>query len=367
MSIYLYPFTPLYFYHIILYKRILSTMPRNTVKSLSTIPTSRKTITSAKSKLAKKSVNKSISKIKLATKNNRTRKSLSKIVEDPDVPESMMMSIEKKPSMIASKTTNKNIDMSVLFRIYRKTISNLKIREEILRSVPSQYKIGPTIIWTEIPRELSIFTTDESYTNYIGFEGKFANSKSKNYLKTILEKMRMTKGTILIKEAPDKEASIMNIKVHFCGYRIDKNGKLFIFDPSWHSSDKGIYSTTAFYDSLNEYRVKYQHAEPTRKHHWQSLLLNDVFCQTWSLRWLYLENDNQFYLPPTNKTAAKLIAMYMKKFSGIILQNIEKYMSMFPEHKLEGQDPTAVFRTLSGKREETLTEIIYDYFKDKVE
>ena len=341
-------------------------MPRNSVKSLSKIQSSRKTITSAKKSI--KSVNKSIAKIKLPKTNTRTRKSLSKIVEEPDVPESMMMSLEKEPSMIASKKKTKTIaDMSTLFRIYRKTISNLKIREDILRSVPSNYVVGPSIIWTEIPEELSIFTTEESYTNYIGFEGEFANPKSENYLKTILEKMRMTKGTILIKEAPDKEASIMNIKVHFCGYRIDENGKLFIFDPSWHSSDKGIYSTTAFYDSLKKYRVKYQHAEPTRKHHWQSLLLNDVFCQTWSLRWLYLENDHQFYLPPTNKTAAKLIAMYMKKFSGIILQNIEKYMSMFPAYKLEGQDPTTVFRTLSGKREETLTEIIYDYFKDKAE
>lgn len=362
-------------------------MPRTSVKSLSTITNSRKTITSANSKSKSKSksyksITNSIAKIKPS--NNRTRKSLSKIIEEPDVPNSKMMSMEQIPTLlprseiaqypsmtpsmiVPQKKTQTIADMSVLFRIYRKAISNLKIRDDILRSVPSNYAVGPTIIWTEIPGELSIFTTEESYTNYIGFEGVFANPKSKNYLKTILEKMRMIKGTILIKEAPDNEASIMNIKVHFCGYRIDENGKFFIFDPSWHSSDKGIYSTTAFYDSLEEYRIKYQHAEPTRKHHWQSLLLNDVFCQTWSLRWLYIENDHQFYLPPTNKTAAKLIAMYMKKFSGIILQNIEKYMSMFPAYKLEGQDPTAVFRTLSGKREETLTEIIYDYFKDKVE
>jgi hypothetical protein len=58
-------------------------------------------------------------------------------------------------------------DMSAFIRIYRKTISNLKIREEILRSIPSKYAIGPTLIWTEVPEDLSIFTTEESYTNYI--------------------------------------------------------------------------------------------------------------------------------------------------------------------------------------------------------
>jgi hypothetical protein len=349
-------------------------MPRNSVKSLSKIPNSRKTITSAKSKSKSiKSANKSISKIKLVTKNTRTRKSLSKIVEDPDVPESMMMSLEKKPSIeVPTKKAKKNIDMSAFIRIYRKVISNLKIREDILRSIPSKYKVGPTIIWTEIPEELSIFTTDESYKNYIGFEGKFAVKNSPKYLKKIIKNMRMTKGTILIKEAPDKEASIMNIKIHFCGYRIDKNGKLFIFDPSWHSADKGIYSTTAFYDELKHFGIKedinYEHAEPNRAHYWQSLLKNDVFCQTWSLRWLYYDDDKDrhFKLPDTDKKAANQIAKYIRGFSDIILNNIEKYMSVFPAYKLEGHDPKFVFKTLSDKPELELTEIIYIYFKDKV-
>lgn len=342
-------------------------MPRNSVKSITKIPNSRKTITSAKKSKSIKSASKSISKIKLAKINTRTRKSLSKIVEDTDVPESMMMSLEKEPSMeVPTKKAKTTIDMSAFIRIYRKVISNLKIREDILRSIPSKYTVGPTIIWTEIPEELAIFTTDESYTNYIGFEGKFSDQSSPNYLKKIISKMRMTKGTILIKEAPDKEASEMNIKVHFCGYKIDENGKLFIFDPSWHSTDKGIYSTTAFYKSLKKFGIKYAHAEPTRAHHWQSLLLNDVFCQTWSLRWLCYDKDPQFYLPPTNETAAKLIAQYMKRFSRIILKNMEKYMSIFPAYKLEGHEPITVFETLSNKHEDTLAEIIFVFFKDKV-
>ena len=341
MSIYLYPFTPLYFYHIILYKRNLSTMPRKTITSAKS--------KSTKSTSVKKSVSKSIAKIKLATQNNRTRKSLSKIVEDPDVPESMIAS--KK------KTQTTDDDIFTFIRIYRKTISNLKIREEILRSVPSQYKIGPTIIWTEVPEDLAIFTTDESYENYIGFEGEFANPRSKNYLKKILSNMRMTQGTILIKEATDLDA--MNIPVHFCAYRVDAAGELSIFDPSWHSADPGIYSTTAFYDSLDAFGIAYKHSEQTRKHHWQSLLMNDVFCQTWSLQWL-MSNSRAFPLPANRNDAAKHIAKYIKELSSKILKNIETYMSLFPAYKLEGKDPLMVFRSIVNKH--SLEKTIYDLF-----
>jgi hypothetical protein len=256
--------------------------------------------------------------------------------------------------------------MSAFIRIYRKTVSNLKIREEILHSIPSKYTIGPTLIWTEVPEDLSIFTTAESYTNYIGFEGAFSNPKSPKYLKKILSKMRMTKGTILIKEASDNKSNAMNIPVHFCGYRIDEEGVLSIFDPSWHSSDRGVYSTTAFYDSLDEFGIPYQHAEPNRKHHWQSLLSDDVFCQTWTLRWLYLDSSSRsFELPLNGEKAAEHIAKYMKLFSDIILKNIEKYMQLFPEYKLEGYDPTTVFRTIRSKRDKVLQQIIYDEFKGK--
>ena len=177
--------------------------------------------------------------------------------------------------------------------------------------------------------------------------------------------MRMTKGTILIKEAPDNEANVMNIKVHFCGYRVNEKGVLSIFDPSWHSSDRGVYSTTAFYDSLDEFGIPYQHAEPNRKHHWQSLLSDDVFCQTWSLQWLYLDSSRSFSLPLNGEKAAEHIAKYMKAFSVIILKNIEKYMLIFPEYKLEGHDPKTVFRTIRGKRDEVLKQIIYEEFKGK--
>jgi hypothetical protein len=261
--------------------------------------------------------------------------------------------------MIASKkkTQTTDDDIFTFIRIYRKTISNLKIREEILRSVPSPYKIGPTIIWTEVPEDLAIFTTEESYKNYIGFEGEFANPRSKNYLKKILSNMRMTQGTILIKEATDPDA--MNIPVHFCAYRVDAAGELSIFDPSWHSADPGIYSTTAFYDSLDAFGIAYKHSEQTRKHHWQSLLMNDVFCQTWTLQWL-MSNSRSFPLPANRNDAAKHIAKYIKELSSIILKNIETYMSVFPAYKLEGRDPFVVFQTLHSNR--ALTTIINDLF-----
>lgn len=250
-----------------------------------------------------------------------------------------------------------NDTMSTFITIYRKTISNLKIREDILRSIGDpKYKVGPTIIWTEVPEDLSIFTTDESYDNYIGFEDEFANPRSKKYLKTILKTMRMTQGTILIKE--ESESDSMNIPVHFCAYRVDDKGTLTIFDPSWHSEDPGIYSTTAFYDSLDAFKIEYQHAEQKRRHHWQSLLINDVFCQTWTLKWLLSDDTRDFPLPPKRIDAAEHVAKYMKEFSRIILKNIEKYMSMFPKYKLDGQDPSNVFTTIVNKHD--LKSIIND-------
>ena len=250
---------------------------------------------------------------------------------------------------------SKEDTLFTFLRIYRKAVSNLKIREDILSSIPSEYSVGPTLIWTEDVNDLSIFTTAESYENFIGFESPFNNPRSPKYLKKILEKMRMKKGTILIKEATPEDA--MHIPVHFCAYRIDNAGVLTIFDPSWHSADPGIYSTTAFYDSLDAFGIQYQHAEPYRSHHWQSILANDVFCQTWSLQWLMREDHYQsvfpsrsgtsaFPLPKTRLDAARHIAKYMKELSTIIVKKLDIYMSMFPSYKLENKNPTTVFRSI---------------------
>ena len=244
-------------------------------------------------------------------------------------------------------------------RIYRKCISNLKIRDDILHSISSIYTIGPTIIWTEDSYDLSIFTVKENYKNYIGFDGPFSNPSSKKYLKKQLKKMRMVKGTILIKESTNKHTNTMDIPVHFCAYRVDKTGKLIIFDPSWHRSDPGIYSTTVFYDSLDAFGISYTHAESMRTHHWQSLLPNDVFCQTWTLQWL-IKDTRTFPLPKTSIDAAKHIANYIKEFTQIILNDVEKYMSIFPIYKLEGNDPVVIFHSILQQK--TLIKTIHRMF-----
>lgn len=249
-------------------------------------------------------------------------------------------------------------------RIYRKTISHLKIREDILSSIPSDYAVGPTILWIEDPADLSIFTEDCPHS--IGFEAPFNNPRSPKYLKKIIEKMRMKKGTILIKESA-QTTDVMHIPVHFCAYRVCDDGILTIFDPSWHIEDRGIYSTSAFYDSLDAFGISYQHAEPLRSHHWQSMLPNDVFCQTWTLQWLMPEYDNPAYqhsesfpLPKTRKEAAKYIAKYIKQLSTLVIKNIDVYMSVFPTYKLERNDPVTVFETIIQYKQ--LEKYIYDTF-----
>ena len=250
-------------------------------------------------------------------------------------------------------------NLPLYLRIYRKSVSNLKNREAILRGIPSTYEIGPTIIWTETPDDLAIFTTAETYTNFIGFEAPFNNPRSPKYLAKILSSasMRMKKGSILIKEASPENTT--RILVHFCAYRIDENGTLCIFDPSWHSTDAGIYSTTAFYDSLDAFGISYVHAEPDRTHHWQSIIPFDDYCQTWTLYWLLYDSVSigGFPLPKNEKEARKQVLSYILHFTQIVLSNLSLYMSNLPSYKLEGNDPMIVFNTII-ERPQTLLKIL---------
>jgi hypothetical protein len=249
-------------------------------------------------------------------------------------------------------------NLSNYLRIYRKSASNLHLREDVLHRFESDYEVGPSIIWTEDAADLSIFTTAENYTNFIGFEAPFSNPKSPRFLPKLLQKMRMKKGTILIKEATQGDA--MHIPVHFCAYRVDAAGELTIFDPSWHGADPGIYSTTAFYDSLDAFGIPYKHAEQERKHHWQSLLPNDVFCQTWSLQWLLQDSVRRFPLPKTRLEAATHLTTYIKQISRSICSDVERFGAVFPAYKLEGNDAGAVFRHILGDR--ILAKNIYELF-----
>ena len=253
-----------------------------------------------------------------------------------------------RPIITKHKLPNRqptNSNLSTYLRIYRKSASNLHLREDVLRRCASAYEVGPTIIWTEEPVDLHIFTTAENYTNYIGFESSFSDPKSPRFITRLLKTMRMKKGTILIKEATQEDA--MHIPVHFCAYRVDAAGELTIFDPSWHAADPGIYSTTAFYDSLDAFGIPYKHAERERKHHWQSLLPNDVFCQTWTLQWLMSDSMRRFPLPANRLDAATHIATYIKRVLWSISEDVERFASVFPAYKLEGNDVRVVFRHIN--------------------
>ena len=266
---------------------------------------------------------------------------------------------------MTNKTTNSKMDS--FLTIYRKIVSNLKIREQILqqscvsdytKGVVSDYTIGPTIIWTEKTSDIDIFTTAENYTHFVSFEEPFNNPRSKQYITKILKSMRMVKGTILIKEATPTD-SALHIPVHFCGYRIDNSGVLSIFDPSWHKADPGIYSTTAFYDTLDAFKIPYVHALPNRKHHWQSLLPHDVFCQTWTLQWLYTDNA-RFPLPKNDSDAAKQMAGYIREFIAIVQRDTRMYASLFPKYKLEGNTLEKVCKTILNQP--TLENVIHELF-----
>jgi hypothetical protein len=266
-----------------------------------------------------------------------------KMVIKPKTPSKGIVS----PSRLVAKRSGNIEKLPIYLRIYRKSVSNLKNRETILSTISSAYEVGPTLIWTENPDDLAIFTTNETYTHFIGFEAPFNNPRSPKYLAKILSSasMRMKKGSILIKETSIDTTRIL---VHFCAYRIDETGTLFIFDPSWHSADPGIYSTTAFYDSLDSFGISYRHVEVKRTHHWQSILPFDDYCQTWTLRWLMDDPsiNGGFPLPKTEKDARKQMLSYILQFTQILLTTIDVYMSNLPTYKLEGNDPMIVFKTI---------------------
>lgn len=260
----------------------------------------------------------------------------------------------KRPTTVKIQNKNKP-NLSNYLRIYRKSSSNLHLREDVLRRFKSDYEVGPTIIWTEDAADLRIFTTAEKYKNFVDFE---APNNSPKFINKVLKTMRMKKGTILIKESTP--ACAMHIPVHFCAYRVDAAGELTIFDPSWHGADPGIYSTTAFYDSLDAFGIPYKHTESERKHHWQSLLPNDVFCQTWTLQWLLEDSVRRFPLPKTRLEAATQLNTYIKRISRSIFSNAERFAAVFPAYKLEGNDAGAVFRHIIADR--ILAKNIYELF-----
>jgi len=225
--------------------------------------------------------------------------------------------------------------------IYRKFVSNLAIRASLLAATSSKYAIGPSLIWLENPDDLSVFAT-AGVKHYLTFDAPHDNPRSPKYLKRMLLKNRMSKGSILIKEQTPENAPIT---IHFCAYIIDANGTFYVFDPSWHSADPGIYSTTAFYDSLDAFKIPYVHVESSRAHHWQSVLRNDVFCQTWTLAWL-LNDGAQFPLPTSRKHASDQLAKYIHQLVEMIWPNRAEMIPLFPVSKWDGHQSDLVFSNI---------------------
>lgn len=225
--------------------------------------------------------------------------------------------------------------------IYRKFVSNLAIRDSLLSNAASTvYAVGPSLIWVEVPTDLSLFTVS-GLKHYLTFDAPHNNPRSPKYLKRMLLKNRMTKGSILIKEHTPANAPIT---VHFCAYIIDANGTMSVFDPSWHSVDPGVYSTTAFYDSLDAFGIPYVHAHCGRTHHWQSVLRNDVFCQTWTLEWLLCDGyPNGFPLPMTRKEVSEQLAQYINRIVQMIWEVRCHIIPLLPVAKWDGYTPDTVF------------------------
>lgn len=181
--------------------------------------------------------------------------------------------------------------------IYRKCVTHLGIRDEILSNNPSEeYMIGPTILY--IPQDyVNIITENKSYKNYVYINSQFKLPEA-------------SKGTIFIKMSNEDS------NVHLCAYTF-KNNKITIFDPAWHPVDKkGEYSEDEFYDDLKtvikKYKPKYQVdiVNTGGSKSIQSVLNNDIFCQSWSLKWL-LEDGNMKYPNTEDKkeTITKIIEM----------------------------------------------------------
>ena len=191
-----------------------------------------------------------------------------------------------------------------------------------------------------------------------------------NKFKTTFNSLDKVKGSIIISEGEKSESG--GTSVHFCGYIYEDN-ILKIFDPSYHKDDK---LTGEFYlDFLYKYLKKkqkeekktkeknpfvYENVYEDRPHPWQGefvepskLLKKDVFCQTWTLKWLLKPNDSKFTLPNTPEEAANRIAHYYHEFV-VLIKRIRKntkkdepnIIQFIPEEKWNGFSPNSVLKDI---------------------
>ena len=257
----------------------------------------------------------------------------------------------RRTSVLKNIPIDKQEDYNAIFRRF---IGNPNVRGKLLEENQNgEYIIGPTLFYTdsrETMTELKSFTqiTPEQPNDTI-FENGFLELHfapqlfRKSFSKFIL---KPAKGTIVIREKKEGEVSL---PVHFCGY-VYKDRTLYIFDPSYSSHDVGTYFTDAFYDHLNNKKIKWEHVMIDRAHAWQDenlLLKKDYFCQTWSLKWLLnptMSENEDFTLPGNATETSNLISKYFHEIIELIDKDgkRQEFIDLFPQNRWEGHNPNDV-------------------------
>jgi hypothetical protein len=220
-----------------------------------------------------------------------------------------------------SRSKNISLDeINTHIRIFRRLITHLQIRENIVEhnNEGGKYSVGPTILY--IPKEyLNIITENKKYDNYI-----FVNSAFKL--------PEGSKGTIFIKTSTEDR------NVHLCAYTF-KDNKMTIFDPAWHPvNKKGEYSEDDFYEDLQKiikkYKPKYSYeiVKTGGDKSIQSYLGNDIFCQSWSLKWL-LEDGEMEFPNSLNAVVTRIITILQELI--VIINRTPDFIYLFPKEKWE--------------------------------
>jgi hypothetical protein len=203
--------------------------------------------------------------------------------------------------------------------IFRKCITALQIRDTLLldNNTTGKYEIGPTILY--IPTEyVKTITNNKTYTNYV-----FLNSR--------FELIEKSKGSIFIK------MSMEDNNVHLCSYLFQDN-HITIFDPAWHPiNKKNEYTEDEFYKdletALKKYRKKYSYhiVNTGGVNSIQNYLINDIFCQSWSLEWLL--RDGEMVYPRNKSEVVPTIISILQSINVLVDKRKKRYIFDLPKEK----------------------------------
>lgn len=290
------------------------------------------------------------------------------------------------------RTKIQNTDPEILQSyesVFRRFIGNPVVRKKILQEKPdNHYSVGPTLFFmdkktkfNEIKQIMYLFKNRGDYgddsINIYSETDKFMalfygiHKKTKQKGATVLP-LNNVKGSIIISQGVVSKSG--SIEVHFCGY-VFEDGVLHIFDPSHSKNTPGTFASFVdeFYPFLTKHRIQWQHVYENREYPWQHkpvLLKHDVFCQTWTLKWLLKPNDRNFKLPANALKAAQNVADYNHEFMGLIdeIREREKVdenkvdlTQLVPESRWNSHNPNDV---LDYMRHITAGEIFDNYHEN---